>query len=594
MKQCPVCGSTFDDRVDFCFQDGAPLQEVADVDDPTALPTPSKGIPLAAAVTEIKPRRSRRGMFGRPSVADMLDVPSPGEVPPPGGVRVTEAPSSLESAETVLDEAPPSDDTAPREIEAKPASISLEPKKKPLVPAVDFDADTILEEPEEDPTALPPSLSVPVSALAVDVPEAQAAHEPTDAPPGLESDAPAAALDDSWFGDESAFSEPEDTQPLPSEPIEDPGFAESSEPVASDDDLGFADDDLGFADDGVGFADDGVGFADDGLGYADDPSWGDVSTTQSQPIPKAMVFGGIGVLAAAVLLTVVLSGGDEPSPSPAPATPVAEAPAPAPAPPPAPEPVPEEPVDDAMAMEGEVEEEEATGDAQGAEAALPVPVPAVAKTAPQAAPAASPVKAAKTAKAARTVQPSKAKAAKAASRKTASAKASPNVWTGAPAAAPAAPAAPAANPWGAPTETPSKGKLTITTEPAGAMVYVDDRRIGRSPTRTEVNFGTHKVRVELAEYKGNSRVVNVQAARVDVPFRLEAASLSGRCNLLGQAGASVVMDGKGVGSLPLTVTCSPGKHTFQVTPAGGGAAFTTSRAVSFAAAGETANIFLNP
>lgn len=588
MKQCPVCGSTFDDRVDFCFQDGAPLEAVADVDDPTALPTPSKGIPLAAAVTEIKPRRSRRGMFGRPSVADMLDVPSPGEVPPPGGVRVTEAPSSLESAETVLDEAPASDETAPREIEVKPAAISLEPKRKTPVPAVDFDADTILEEPEEEPTALPPSLSVPVSALAVDVPEAQAAHESTDAPPGLESDAPAASLDDSWFGDETAFNEPEDTQPLPSDPIEDPGFAESSEPVGLDDDLGFADDDLGFADDSVGFA-------DDGLGYADDPSWGDVSTTQSQPIPKGMVFGGIGVLAAAVLLTVVLSGGDDPSPSPAPVTPVAEAPAPAPDPPPAPEPTPEEPVDDAMAMEVGGAEEEAAGDAQDAE--LPTPVPAVAKTAAQAAPAVPPVKAAKTAKADRAAQPSKAKAAKAAkatSRKSAAAKASPNVWTGAPAAAPAAPATPAANPWGAPTETPSKGKLTITTEPAGAMVYVDDRRIGRSPTRTEVNFGTHKVRVELAEYKGNSRVVNVQAARVDVPFRLEAASLSGRCNLLGQAGASVVMDGKGVGSLPLTVTCSPGKHTFQVTPAGGGAAFTTSRAVSFAAAGETANIFLNP
>jgi len=573
MKQCPVCGSTFDDKVDFCFQDGTPLQEVADVDDPTALPTPSKGVPLAAAVTEIKPRRSRRGMFGRPSVADMLDVPSPGQVPPPGGVRVTEAPSSLESAATVIEEAPASDETAPREVEAKPAAISLEPKKKPLVCAVDFDADTILEEPEEAPVAPPPSLSVPVSALAVDVPEAQAAHEPTDAPPGLESDAPA-ALDDSWFGDETAFSEPEDTQPLPSDPIEDPGFAESSEPVGFDDEVGFADDELGFA--------------DDGLGYADDPSWGDVSSTQSQPIPKGMVFGGIGILAAAVVLTVVLSGGDEPSPSPAPPTPVAEAPAPAP--PPAPAPVPEEdPVDDAMAMDGENGEGDAPIDAGSVEPALPV---AVAKAAPKPAPAATPVKAAKTAKSTRTAQPKRAaKAAKAASRKSTPA---PNVWTGAPAAAPAAPAAPAANPWGAPAETPSKGKLTITTEPAGAMVYVDDRRIGRSPTRTEVNFGTHKVRVELAEFKGNSRVVNVQAARVDVPFRLEAASLSGRCNLLGQAGASVVMDGKGVGSLPLTVTCSPGKHTFQVTPPGGGASFSTSRAVTFAAAGETANIFLNP
>ncbi|MEC8425063.1 MAG: hypothetical protein VX000_14865, partial [Myxococcota bacterium] len=25
MKVCPICSSTYDDKVDFCFQDGAPL-----------------------------------------------------------------------------------------------------------------------------------------------------------------------------------------------------------------------------------------------------------------------------------------------------------------------------------------------------------------------------------------------------------------------------------------------------------------------------------------------------------------------------------------------------------------------------------------
>ena len=31
MKRCPICGTTYPDRVDFCFSDGAPLVTVAEV-----------------------------------------------------------------------------------------------------------------------------------------------------------------------------------------------------------------------------------------------------------------------------------------------------------------------------------------------------------------------------------------------------------------------------------------------------------------------------------------------------------------------------------------------------------------------------------
>jgi hypothetical protein len=125
------------------------------------------------------------------------------------------------------------------------------------------------------------------------------------------------------------------------------------------------------------------------------------------------------------------------------------------------------------------------------------------------------------------------------------------------------------------------------------MVYVDDRRIGKSPTRTEVNFGTHKIQVQLDEYSDASRTVNVQASEVSVPFRLVMAKVIGRCNLLGSPGSKVVMDGRGIGSIPLTVDCAPGAHSFTVTPEGG-APFSVNRSVSFARAGETANVFLTP
>ena len=125
------------------------------------------------------------------------------------------------------------------------------------------------------------------------------------------------------------------------------------------------------------------------------------------------------------------------------------------------------------------------------------------------------------------------------------------------------------------------------------MVFVGNRRIGKSPTRTEVDYGTHNIRVELQDFKGASRVVNVRASEVSVPFRLETSRLVGKCMLLSPIGAQVSMNGRSIGTIPVTVACEPGTHSFKVTPADG-AGFTTSRSVSFGAPNETANLFLTP
>jgi hypothetical protein len=135
--------------------------------------------------------------------------------------------------------------------------------------------------------------------------------------------------------------------------------------------------------------------------------------------------------------------------------------------------------------------------------------------------------------------------------------------------------------------------VTVTTEPAGAMVFVDERRIGKSPTQTEVNFGTHKIRVELSDYLGTTRAVNVQATEVSVPFRLEVTKILGRCNLLGSLGSKVELNGRAIGSIPVTVDCEPGTLNFKVTPEGG-ASFNLTRAVTFSEPGETAILFLTP
>ena len=125
------------------------------------------------------------------------------------------------------------------------------------------------------------------------------------------------------------------------------------------------------------------------------------------------------------------------------------------------------------------------------------------------------------------------------------------------------------------------------------MIYVGDRPIGKSPTQTEVNYGTHNIRVELAEHRSTSRMVNVQASQVSVPFRLELANAVGQCNLLGNPGSAVVMNGRSVGVLPVTVDCESGTYGFKVTPPSG-ESFQVSRTVNIARAGEATTIFLTP
>jgi len=555
MKQCPACLSTFDDKVDFCFSDGTPLVAMDAGADPTALPGAADAATaesISDATTQVvpKPKRAKRGMFGRPSVADMLSVPVSASVPPAGGHRVGPAPS----------EDPQESQTAPT---PAPVEAPAETQPSPVEPIEDTTVveavvdlpdmggdDSVVSEPVAALDAPTPSIEVPVSPAVVELPETgDAQEEPTQAPPGF--DAEETALDDSWFSDGIESDLNEDTQPLPEEPVEDPGFADVSDSSGGD----------------------AIGF--------DDSSWsagGAVKT--SAPVPKKLMLGGMVVLAACVMLTVLFSD-DDPEPvsrvvatTPAPKAPPVEPPAPV-----------EEAVEEEAPEEVEAELEEGVEEAVPVEAieeeaadeepAAPVPVPV---------PTPAPTESKPPPEAARTAEAPKAE-------KAAPPEAIPSPWTGAPAAETPAPAA--SNPWGAPTETPSRGRLTITTEPAGAMVFVDDRRIGKSPTRTEVDYGTHKIRVELADYKGTSRVVNVRASEVSVPFRLESERLIGKCILLGAPGSQVVMNGRSIGAIPVTVDCEPGSHSFKVTPPGG-ASFTASRSVSFARSGETANVFLTP
>ena len=96
MKVCPLCQSTYENRVDFCFRDGAPLEASEISADPTSLPDPAavNTSSIADAPTQVR-KKPRRAMFARPSVADMLTVSGSQVRPPPANLAKGRACGSI-------------------------------------------------------------------------------------------------------------------------------------------------------------------------------------------------------------------------------------------------------------------------------------------------------------------------------------------------------------------------------------------------------------------------------------------------------------------------------------------------------------------
>jgi len=467
-------------------------------------------------------------MFRRPSLADMLAVPEPGVVPPAGGVRVAKSVATEEANAAPAVEAPA--DSPPLAIDSEADTLLNEDT---VLDEVDDNLDTLLDDPEDvmdtdlrepdDEFSFgSPAIKVPVSSIAVDVPDPSEVPdvEPTDAPPGFEK--PNRSLDDSWFGEEDEFEGEEATQPIGEGFIEDPGFADVTEPSG-----------------------------------VDDIPWADASSG-APPFPKGMVLGAVGLVAAVVLAFFMMSGEKTaPDVAPQPTVVQTQAPPPRVAPPPPP-PVPAE-VEELAPEDLEPVEVVETSEEKAPPAAAPPPERTTASVPPKP-----------------KVKPRVAAAKSSKSRR--KPKTSDNPWASGKAksksAAPAPAPAPAANPWGAP-EAAKRGRINITSN-VKARVFLDGKNIGNTPTSTEADFGPHTLRAEVKGYQGQTKTVNVQSGEIKVPFTLRVAAAMGRCNLLGTPGDSVVMDGKSVGKLPQIVECAAGKHSFKVTPGDGGAPYTKS------------------
>lgn len=141
--------------------------------------------------------------------------------------------------------------------------------------------------------------------------------------------------------------------------------------------------------------------------------------------------------------------------------------------------------------------------------------------------------------------------------------------TGTPGTTTTAPDDPA-DPWSTGSPGNATGRLTITSTPGGASFSIDGQQRGVTPLTVDLTYGSHRLKVEKAGYKPQERQFEVAASKVLQDFTLVAAAEKGKLTVYTnpEPGATLYVDGVQRGKTPLTLEMSPGVHTLRVELAG--------------------------
>jgi formylglycine-generating enzyme required for sulfatase activity len=115
---------------------------------------------------------------------------------------------------------------------------------------------------------------------------------------------------------------------------------------------------------------------------------------------------------------------------------------------------------------------------------------------------------------------------------------------------PAAPSAPSANP--APV-TAASGKLTVSTTPSGADVYLDAEKKGKTPLTLEAPAGSHLLTVTAQGYAPLTEEVNIQAYQTSTLSRNLAPQIGSLSVKTNPDKANIYLDGKFIGQSPIKV-----------------------------------------
>ncbi len=134
---------------------------------------------------------------------------------------------------------------------------------------------------------------------------------------------------------------------------------------------------------------------------------------------------------------------------------------------------------------------------------------------------------------------------------------------------PVAPAAELDALWGgAAKPAAAKASVKVTSNPAGAELWVDGKRQGNTPTDLQLQGGNHSFELRKKGFKTSSRSQSIAAgASLSIPFELVREQQLVSVLLVGPAGmkgARVYLRGKDLGNIPVSTELPAGRHEFQV------------------------------
>ncbi|MEB3330785.1 MAG: PEGA domain-containing protein, partial [Candidatus Sericytochromatia bacterium] len=109
-----------------------------------------------------------------------------------------------------------------------------------------------------------------------------------------------------------------------------------------------------------------------------------------------------------------------------------------------------------------------------------------------------------------------------------------------------------------------QGIARIESEPSGALVFVDNVPLGRTPTDVKREFGIGNIRVELEDYFSETREMSFSHHTSEHNFSLRPKQ--GKISILSTpTGATVYFDGKEVGKTPwLGQMVEGGQHSVRL------------------------------
>jgi hypothetical protein len=115
---------------------------------------------------------------------------------------------------------------------------------------------------------------------------------------------------------------------------------------------------------------------------------------------------------------------------------------------------------------------------------------------------------------------------------------------------------------------PLASTLEVTSTPSGAVVYVDEQKVGVTPLTTQVLPGNRVLKVDLKSHEPVEKALLIQA-RATGKFDYKLEKVAARLSVTASPpGTTISIDGQVVGQDRIDRGIAPGRHTIRLTAEG--------------------------